>query len=444
MDSRIPIMRVVKAWAFGALVCSFAAAPAVFAQEEPAEDPLLTVPLAQWIAAGPVAQIPWKVKIVAGGLSYHQRLVGNVDIQVDGKDMVGRPHEGSLVCLVRLTDEQGNAYQQHLEWGLDNVKAATTGSIMDFNFDPYVLPGVYRVLVVLWHTKNGEHSLMEKSLQIEPLKKDPLAEASSDLPRVEFSKENQSLDDLYQPDIQGKLHLPLATQRPLRVELLADVTPLGVRASAYRKTLGLLLPLLKTFSQIEVRNGTLGVEAFDLSHQRVSFEQEDLGTLDWEKLREVLPTSDPGVVGVRELQNRTQQAAFFRNEIARRLAAKPRETKERGGIDRGDSGRSGEGDPLRVIILISTWYEFESGNDLTPVVPPADCKCLVFYLRFVAATDREGHVVSTKAWKDDIEKLLGPLKPRVYEIDTPSSERQALADILNRVSQAGGVAAGRP
>jgi hypothetical protein len=62
----------------------------------------------------------------------------------------------------------------------------------------------------------------------------------------------------------------------------------------------------------------------------------------------------------------------------------------------------------------------------------------------VAAADREGRVVSTKAWKDDLEKLLGPLKPRVYEIDTPLSERQALADILNRISQAGGSAAGRP
>lgn len=439
MNSSIFLARLCRAGALAALILSLAAAPVAFAQDAPAEDPLLTVPLAQWIAAGPVAQIPWKVKIAAGGLSFHQRLVGNVDIQVDGKDMVGRPHEGSLVCLVRLTDEQGSAYQEHLELGLDNVKAATAGSIMDFNFDPYVLPGVYRVLVVLWHTKSGEHSLMEKSLQIEPLKKDPLAAASFGLPRVEFNKDNQSLDDLYQPDIQGKLHLPLATQRPLRVELLADVTPLGVRASAYRKTLGLLLPLLKTFSQIEVRNGSLGVEAFDLSHQRVSFEQEDLGALDWERLREVLPTSDPGVVGVQELQNRTQQASFFRNEITKKLAAKPQEPNERGGPE-----RSGAGDPLRVVILISTWYEFEGGNDLTPVVPPADCKCLVFYLRFVAATDRDGRVVSTKAWKDDIEKLLVLLKPRVYEIDTPSSERQALADIFNRIAQADGTAANRP
>lgn len=432
MNCAILLLRAYRLTAFAALILSLAVAPASFAHNEHADDPLMNVPLAQWISEGPKAQIPWKVKISAGGLSYHQRLIGNVDVQVDGKDIVKRPHEGSLICLVRLTDEQGNAHQEHLELDLGNVKSETAGSIMDFSFDPYVLPGVYRVLVVLWHSKSGEHSLMEKSLQIGPLKKDPFPEAGSDLPRVEFTKENKSLDDIFQPDIQGRLHLRLATRQPVRVELLADMTPLGMQPSAYHHSLSLLLPLLKTLSQIELSNGSLDVAALDLSRLRVSFEQENLGALDWERLREVLTSADPGVVGVRELQSRTQQAAFFRSEVAKRLDARPRGPKDE------------RGEPLRVLILISNWFAFGDGNDLSPMPAPADGKCLVFYLRFLAATDRAGRVFSTKGWRDDLEKILAPLKPRVYPVDSPLSVRLAIADILSRVSQASGSAATRP
>src|SRR5215472_9246569 len=128
MNPVISPLRICRAITFAVLTLTIGTAPAALSQEEPPADPLLNVPLAKWIAEGPVAQIPWKVKISAGGLSYHQRLIGNVEVRVDGKELVNRPHEGSLVCLVRLIDDQGNAAQEHLELELQNVKAETARS----------------------------------------------------------------------------------------------------------------------------------------------------------------------------------------------------------------------------------------------------------------------------------------------------------------------------
>jgi len=411
--------------AAAALAVLLASAPASLARHE---DPVLNAPLKQWLADGPVAQIPWKVKISAGGLSYHQRLEGIIDVRVDGREVVNRPHEGSLTCLVRITDEQGSIYEEHDELDLGNVTADTARSDVQFLFAPYVVPGVYKVQVFLWHSKSGEHNLAERSLQIEPLSKDPLPEADANLPRVEFNKSTQqALEDTYQPDVRGRLHLRLATAQPVHLDLLADVTP-GGRGS-YSRGLALLLPLLKTLSQIEVTNGSVDVAAIDLLHQRVTFEQEGLDVLDWKRLRSVLASGDPGVVGVRELQSRTQQAAFFREEMRRRLAP-PEGTKMQGTV--------------RAVILMGNWFGFEEGNDLTPLAAPADSNCLVFYLRIMPMSYIEGRVLSIKSWKDDLERILAPLKPRVYEIDTPLSERKALADILHRISLAGASMPYRP
>ena len=49
-----------------------------------------------------------------------------------------------------------------------------------------MLPGDYRVSMVIFDTKTGEHSAMQKPLHVNALRNDPLPLAWKDLPAVEL------------------------------------------------------------------------------------------------------------------------------------------------------------------------------------------------------------------------------------------------------------------
>src|SRR5262249_44319056 len=154
----------------------------------------------------------------------------------------------------------------------------------------FVRPGDYRVAVVIFDSRTGEHGSAQRTLRVNPLKNDPLPTAWQTLPPVEFVPPAESPDDLFAPGITGRLNLPLESRRPLRIEVLMNASP---TVSGHTSQIGEvnsrsiqdLLPALKVLSQVAVRNGELNVSLLDLTRRRVVFEQEKLGVLDWPKLR---------------------------------------------------------------------------------------------------------------------------------------------------------------
>ena len=66
---------------------------------------------------------------------------------------------------------------------------------------------------------------MRLQLHVNPLKNDPLAGSWRDLPPVEILQPEQSPDDMFLPNITGRLNLPLETRRPVRVDVLVNASP---------------------------------------------------------------------------------------------------------------------------------------------------------------------------------------------------------------------------
>jgi hypothetical protein len=58
-----------------------------------------------------------------------------------------------------------------------------------------------------------------------------------------------------------------------------------------------------------------------------------------------------------------------------------------------------------VIIVVGARHVFPSGASVTPLSPARDCHCKVYYVRF-ALVPHEG---------DDVDRLLKPYKPKVFE-----------------------------
>jgi hypothetical protein len=269
--------------------------------------------------------------------------------------------------------------------------------------------------LALFDYMTGEHNLMEAPLTIAPLKDDPLRSSWSGLPEVEFLAPGvEGPDDLFRPDVTSRLHLPLATKRPVRLELLADVTASDLfRGSTrfYNRYLSVALPLLKALSQIQLEQGSVSVAMLDLRHRRVTFEQEEVRELDWPRARAVLaPENGPATIDIAALEQRRESPAFLQDELLRRLNA---------------SGSA----PLHVFVVIGSPMDFYSFRNLPHLPPGSEEKCVVYYLQFELL-----NTLYADGAVGNVRNMLKPLTVHAIKVRSPESIRHALARILDEVA----------
>src|SRR5205807_2645161 len=198
-------------------------------------------------------------------------------------------------------------------------------------------------------------------------------------------------DNLFHPDIEGNLNLQIASRRPGRIELLADLTASEIFEGshmAYTRYLSAVVPTLKTFSQVELHSGSLGVATLDLKDRKITFEQQSTSKdpdakteteaapkgLDWPRLKATLKETDPSTINVRALKDRHPSPVFLRDELLRRIVA--------------GNARTGPGknDSLRVYVLVSSPLSSYSFNNLEsnplPISLSEQCGCLIYYLEY--------------------------------------------------------------
>jgi hypothetical protein len=411
-----------------------APAPQVFAQGGSPDPVFASIPFEHWLTEGGQTKIRWMVGVSGGQLSSHQRLLARVTIELDGEELDKRRGQGQLILLVQFKDRAGRAYQTHQSIELKEVREAARSQSFVYTQDAFVAPGDYGVTFAFFATATEEHCIAQRTFHVATLKNDPLPEAWRDLPPVEFLSDASTPDAWYLPSVSGRLRLPLETTRPVRIELLVNLTP-SEQASAMRRssrTLGALIPALKVISQVDARNGSLNIAALDLARRRVSFEQDSAGGLDWPRLKLSLAQADPNVIDVHSLENRGQNAQFFVTEVSRRIAA--------------------GGEPVRILIVLSPPMVFDHGEDLHPIQLTNGVNCRVFYIRyhsrqmrppsatFLPRSASGRHPIppihsSSGAELDSLEQTLKPLKPRLFDVYSPEQFRKALGAVLDEISR---------
>ncbi len=176
-----------------------------------------------------------------------------------------------------------------------------------------------------------------------------------------------------------------------------------------------LLPILKTFSQIEVRDGVFNLEVLDLMRQRQAFRQEDARKLDWPGLKAAVLAADPTTIDIRSLADARHMASFLRDEVARRI---------------GPPAKSE--DALPVLILVSSSASFESLADITETPLPAACDCLVYYIRYNPFALRYRRANGDF---DNVKKVLKPLQVRGHVANSPEDLRRIMAEIMEEISR---------
>lgn len=398
------------------------AAPAC-AQEITTDSVFADAPFDKWQAEGAREQVPWQVQMQAERLSFHQRLIATIKVTMPGPELLKRSHDDHITLLVEVRNGEGVSSRNYGLLDLNDLKPEMKRSDVEFSWQAFAVPGQYEVAVALWDKKSGEHNFMRRLFHVDAYKGDPLPGMWRGLDAFEFwSTKRDGPEYMFHSDVEGRLHLPLATMRPIHLELLMDLSPSAEifhgNVGSYNRYLSMALPIFKLFSQITVSNGSRSAAALDLVQRHTPFEQDDGKDLDWPSLNKALsPDNGPGVVSVKDLKNRKQSPVYLREEIVRRLSGA------------ATAGRENE-KPLQVFIVISSSMDFYSFPALPPIETGNEADCLIYYLQ-VELYEGEG----LRGGAGNVEKMLKPLKMRTFHVQSPDDVRRTLAKILDEVGR---------
>jgi hypothetical protein len=419
---------------------------------EPTADSVFAdAPFDKWVAQGPRQDVPWKVHMTADLLSFHQRLIATIKVEVPGPELLKRSHDEHLVLLIQARNGEGVSSRNYGVLELDNLKPEMKRSDVEFSWQAFAVPGQYEVSVALWDRKSGEHNFMRQLFHVDAYKNDPLPEMWRGLDAFEFwSTKRDGPDYMFHSDIDGRPNLPLATRRPIEVEVLLDMTPSAEifrgNYGYYNRYLGAALPVFKLFNQINIRNGSRSAAALDLVQRHVVFEQNDGKDLAWASLQKTLsPDNGPGMVSVKDLQNRKQSPVYLREEIVRRLKAALDQP-----VGHGEK-------PLHVFVVIGSPMDFYVFPTLPAIETGNEQDCVIYYLQFdifeheqprthdpmrysnrgfnrERNSDRDADNFERGRFNGNagnVEKMLKPLKIRAFQVRSPDDVRRALAKIMD-------------
>ena len=388
------------------------------------------IPFDRWLGEPPNPNFHWKVRVPRAELSFHQRLVVPVEIELDGRDLETRRDHGSMVFLIQITDRVGTLFRHHTSIELSKFDANLKAAALQIAQPAFILPGDYQLAVALFDATTNEHSATQTQFHVAE-QRDFLPEAWRDLPPVEFIERVQSPDSWYLPNIQGRLQWAASAHSPPRLNVILNVdSSVSETASRPTPTSGLpaLLPILKVLAHTGSPALSDNVSVLDIGRRRAVFSQNDVKDLDWPGLKSSLGVANAASIDVHSLSERHRDAQFFVSEVRRVLRAS---------------------ETPGVLVVLTTAVAFESGEDLTPISLEGLPPFRVFYIRYrtPVAPDRPfdpqmrgrgfggrmgGRQARNEAARrvvDQLEATLRPLHPKVFDVETPEEMTKALKEI---------------
>lgn len=367
---------------------------------------------AQLMAGAERKDIPWKTDVSKPFLGDLQRLEIWVAVHVPMKTLAKRGPKHSLLVIAGVGDTAGKWLPQagaYLRQEID-LQAQKAESV-SFILGAQVLPGNYTLGLVLCDEVTRLCNSRRRPFRVPTMKRDALPEMWRDLPAAQFYPPEEGLDIIYNPRLRGRPRLPVETRRPLRVDLLVNLFGSQRQPGRFGVALYQLVPALRILSELQLTNGSLHITTVDAERRRILFQQENVEELNWPELREGLERVNPNTIELEALAGRKQNAAYFREVLAERLKAEE---------PPGSTPR-----PKRVVIVLAGETFYPRGADRRPLTPPANCDCLVYYVRFESSWEN---------W-DELGKVLSWLKPRRFVVRNPEGFRKALAEILRDLNQ---------
>ncbi|HYA17298.1 MAG TPA: hypothetical protein VEF06_07525 [Bryobacteraceae bacterium] len=395
------------------------------------------IPFESWFS-GEQAHIRWAAETAEPALSPHLRLRSAVKLKIDGRDLATRRGKGQMGMLIQIRDNHGGIWQTHEGILLSSLQESVVANDIEYTQPFFALPGDYEISLAIVDTATREHATIRRKLHVPAAKNEP-PDAWRDLPAIQFIHSNQPPDAWFIPDVKDTLRLMARPQHPSTIDILVNLTPTERLSGSNRsqdRNLSLLVPAMKVLAGADWGDTPVRVSFLDLSNRKVTFDQEQVKTVDWEKAKASLAEMAPGIIDVKSLENRRFSANFFVQQVGKR-------------IDRTGS------DPQRIVIVLSSPTAFEAGVERHQIEAEASGDAHVFYVRYhpyvsqvsiappprpdLGRRDRFGDVVfhpaPPGAQDDQLAPLLKPIRPEVFDVLNPEQFRKTVATILDEVSR---------
>ena len=385
------------------------------------------------------AHIKWSAETTEPFLSPHLRLRSGVKLKIDGRELATRRGKGQLGMLIQLRDSKGGLWQTHDAIILRDIPDTVAGKDIEYGQPFFALPGDYELSLAIVDTATREHATIRRKLHV-AAKGDSMQELWRDLPTIEFIHSNQQPDAWFVPDVKDSVRLAAHPKNRATVDILVNLTPTERLSGSNRsqdRNFSLLLPAMKVLAGADWGDAPVRVSFLDLSNRKVTFDQDHVKTVDWEKAKGALTEMAPGIIDVKALENHKFSAEFFVREIGKRIAKSP-------------------SDPARIVIVLSAPIAFDSAVQRNPIEAEASGDVRVFYVRYHAYTARVAmtspaarnpalrepfgsDVVFLPApagsQDDHLVPLLKPIRPEVFDVLNPDQFRKAVGSIVDEVSR---------
>jgi len=376
------------------------------------------IPFDQWLKGGHDAKIDWSLSVDPPVLTELQRLRISVVATVEGSTVAKWQDPGQMVFFLEVRDRQNRIYRTHLPLTLPGGADPAAGG--DWREYVCMLAGDYDISAAVYDTATEEHSLRRAKLRVPELHHDPLPDAWSRLPTMENG--GQACYD-------SQISLPLKTKNPVQIDLIVN-TPVDPDTSIAAR--------IRVISEIKVGNGSMTAIGLDLANRKVSTHSV-VGGLDEMSILGPLSKDSQYMVDMHVLDLDKERLQFFLSEIRRRVELAVPGTK-------------------RVLIILSDRRSVAKGTELEPIQATPAAGTRVYYVRcnpipttwlpgfgrsratiiLIPGANAESmpppppvsnHVT------DSLERMLGPLHPRLFDVTTAIEFRHALAAIMNEISQ---------
>ncbi|HXE62515.1 MAG TPA: hypothetical protein VN519_03195 [Bryobacteraceae bacterium] len=381
-------------------------------------------PFDAWAAENAKPGIRWNVQLETARLTPHQRLSASIRMDVDRSELKSRPG-GQIVAFIRMEDASGGRYQTASTSWITPLREGENYGDLTVTFTAFVLPGDYVISLAVCDPKTLAHSFTSRRYRVAPIKSDPLPAAWKDLPAVEFVQQDSIPYSWYQPQLRSVIRLPVANEKPLRIELLVNITPSNLGSlSQFRGNMQVVIPSMKVLMGIDPAAGSVGLSIADINRQTLVYEQPDLrlsnigrgssyGRGEWSRLRPILNDFGAAQVDAQTLAGQHRMLGFISSTVSRLLAPAA---------------------PPRVLIVLSAPVNFTHQETAPPPALPPDPRRHVFYLRYAPFPPRQHGEWLDAMFADDIERILRPQGARIFRISSPEEFRKALAAILAEIS----------
>jgi len=404
------------------------------AQDRPATERKIQLPIAEWISQGERQDIPWEVRVPKPELTFQQRTLITVFAEVRSDYLQKRSVNRDLHFIVKVADESGKWLDEESYVPYKLTDKMDSRSDIQMETGLYLKPGTFNIATIVYDSILGERSVRLTRVQIDGVERDPLPALLNGVPPVQFLP---TPNDGLVVFGNGHINLPVASQRPVQFDLIVDLSayendavaspipppffraPRGFprrenadrpRPKNDRTYLDHLIQSASVISQMHFEKGCTRVTAMDVLRRRIIV-PTTAEEVNWQNVRKNVLGPEHNLVSVSDLGGKHEVAGFFAEELETVMKAEPRCATE-------------SAKPVHVIAILAHGVEIGAGHSKTKVEKSCDCE--VIYLK---QDDNHGNI-------DDLKGMLSPLSPKILEYKRPSEFRRKLGELVQAVEKA--------